>query len=66
MLPSWQVPSQISGVPVSPSRLHLSDWVPWLTKVIRDYHLERGNYVDRWQRTLIYASLNNSFCVLVT
>ena len=30
------------GVPVSPTRLHIADWVPWLKRIIKNWTLGRG------------------------
>jgi len=54
-------PIKYLGVPVSPSRLHVIDWLPFIDKINKRLDVWKGNFMSIAGRsTLMGASLNNS------
>ena len=54
-------PIKYLGVPVSPSRLHLSDWTPLIDKSMKRLDVWKGETMSTAGRaTLIESCLNNS------
>lgn len=58
---SWTFTIKYLGVPVSPSRLHVSDWVPLTDKSAKKLDVSKGGTMSIAGRsTLISSSLNNA------
>lgn len=57
----WAFPIKYLGVPVSPSRLHVADWVPLVEKNAKKLDVWKGGSMFIPGRTtLIKSSLNNA------
>ena len=53
-------PIKYLGVPVRPSILHVSDWMPLIDKSMKKLDIWKGNMSIAGRSTLISSSLNNA------